>query len=313
MLLDAARELFSNVSASDLVRDYQTLSDLYRRELPTPANITRGEVAAYAAARLPATSAVVARVLREVRACIPNFRPMTVLDLGAGLGAAGWAAAECFPSVAEVDFVERAPWMLAAGRSLSASSPIPAVARARWHAADATSQLGVHDLVMASYLFAELPSWRGPLAIERWWQNTGGCLVVIEPGTPAGYRRLMTARSLLIERGATIAAHWPHDRACPFDSNQEWCRFNVRLARSDDHRQAKAAAVGHEDESYSYVVATRRPTVRSARLLDDPSLRTGHVRLHVCADDGLRHIVMSKRDPRYRAVRRWEAGDRLTS
>jgi hypothetical protein len=159
MLLDAARELFSNVSASDLARDYQTLSDLYRRELPTPANITRGEVAAYAAARLPATSAVVARVLREVRACIPNFRPMTVLDLGAGLGAAGWAAAECFPSVAEVDFVERAPRMLAAGRSLSASSPIPAVARARWHAADATSQRGVHDLVMASYLFAELPPW----------------------------------------------------------------------------------------------------------------------------------------------------------
>jgi ribosomal protein RSM22 (predicted rRNA methylase) len=313
MLLNAARELFSNASASDLARDYQSLSDLYRRELPTPTDITQGEVAAYAAARLPATSAVIARVLREVRGCIPSFQPITVLDLGAGLGPAGWAAAECFPSVDEVDFVERAPRMLAAGRSLSESAPVPAVARARWHATDATSQFGVHDLVMASYLLAELPPGRGPLAIERWWQNTGGCLVVIEPGSPAGYRRLMTARSLLVERGATVAAPCPHERACPLDGTEEWCRFNVRLARSDDHRQAKAAVVGHEDESYSYVVATRRPTVRSARLLDDPSLRTGHVRLRVCADEGLQEIVVSRREPRYRAVRRAEAGDRLTS
>jgi ribosomal protein RSM22 (predicted rRNA methylase) len=256
---------------------------------------------------------VVARVLREVRDCLPNFQPITVLDLGAGLGPAGWAAAETFPSVDEVDFVERAQTMLAAGRSLSASSPIPAVARARWHAIDATSEVGVHDLVMASYLLAELPPGRRASAVERWWQSTGECLVIIEPGTPAGYQRLMTARSLLVERGATIAAPCPHDRACPLDSTEDWCRFNVRLARSEDHRRAKAAVVGHENESYSYVVATRRRTTRSARLLADPSLRTGHVRLHICADEGLQEIVVSRREPRYRAVRRAEAGDRLTS
>ena len=313
MLLNAARELFRNASASDLAHDYRALSDLYRKDLPTPKNITRGEVAAYAAARLPATSAVIARVLQELQECLPDSRPETVLDLGAGLGPAGWAAAERFPSVGEVDFVERAPELLAAGRSLSASSPIPAVARARWRAADATLHCGPHDLVIASYLLTEVTASRRAVAIDTWWQSTGACLVILEPGTPSGYRGLMTARSLLIERGATIAAPCPHDRACPLAVTEEWCRFNVRLARSKDHRDAKAAALGHEDESYSYLVATRERLSRSARLLDDPTLRTGHVRLRVCADQGLEELVVSRREGRYRSLRRAHSGDRLPS
>ncbi len=313
MLLNAARELLRNASASDLADDYRALSDRYRKELPTPPNITRDEVVAYAAARLPATSAAITRVLQELHECLPDFRPATVLDLGAGLGPAGWAAAERFPSVGVLDFVERAPEMLAAGRSLSASSPIPALASARWHAADATSPLGLHDLVIASYVLAEVTASRRPTAIDVWWQSTGACLVILEPGTPSGYRRLMTARSLLIEHGATIAAPCPHDRGCPLADTEDWCRFNVRLARSKEHRDAKTAVLGHEDESYSYLIATRERLNRSARLLDDPTLRTGHVRLRVCADQGLQGVVISRRDGRYRSLRRSHSGDRLTS
>ena len=311
MLLNAARELLTDVSASDLAHRYRELSDLYRRDLPTPMAITPAEVAAYAAARLPATSAVIARVLQDLQECITGLRPATVLDLGAGLGPAGWAAAERFPSVSDVNFVERAPEMLAAGRSLSASSSIPAIARARWHATDATSHVGQHDLVVASYLLGEVSERRRPVAVDAWWQSTGACLVIVEPGTPSGYRRMMTARSLLVERGATIAAPCPHDRACPLAVTEEWCRFNVRLARSKSHRDAKAGVLGHEDESYSYLIATRESLSHRPRILDDPTLRTGHVRLRVCTDQGLQELVVSKRERRYRSLRRSHSGDRL--
>jgi len=313
LLLTAARELFHNASATDLADDYRALSDLYRRELPTPPTITRGAVAAYAAARLPATAAVIARVLQEVHECLPDFRPETMLDLGAGLGPAGWDAAERFASVSDVDFVERAPEMLATGRLLSASSSLPAVARARWYAGDATAGYAPHDLVIASYLLGEIAANRRASAIDTWWQSTSACLVIVEPGTPSGFRRLTSARSCLIDRGATVAAPCPHDRACPLAGTDDWCRFNVRLARSKDHRDAKAAALGYEDESYAYLIATRQRVSRSARLLADPTLRTGHVRARVCARDGIGELVVSRREERYRSVRRATAGDRLPS
>ena len=47
---------------------------------------------AYAATRMPACYAALRRVLGEVAARRPGWRPETMLDFGAGPGAAAWAA-----------------------------------------------------------------------------------------------------------------------------------------------------------------------------------------------------------------------------
>ncbi|MGI8802059.1 MAG: small ribosomal subunit Rsm22 family protein, partial [Solirubrobacteraceae bacterium] len=47
---------------------------------------------AYAAYRAPATYAAVAAALTQVRLLRPEWRPRTLLDLGAGPGVAAWAA-----------------------------------------------------------------------------------------------------------------------------------------------------------------------------------------------------------------------------
>ena len=66
------------------------------------------------------------------------------------------------------------------------------------------------DLVTLSYVLDELPpDAQGPL-IDRLWALTKGALVVVEPGTPAGWNRILAVRQRLaqIEQallGASVA------------------------------------------------------------------------------------------------------------
>lgn len=56
--------------------------------------------AAYAIMRMPACYAVIAKVLHELRTCLPDFVPASMLDFGAGPGTATWAAREVRPDPA---------------------------------------------------------------------------------------------------------------------------------------------------------------------------------------------------------------------
>jgi ribosomal protein RSM22 (predicted rRNA methylase) len=312
-LLEAADGLLHANAPSDLAREYAALSDRYRRGLATPRALTRAAVLAYAAARLPATLAATARVLADLRVGLPDWRPRTALDLGAGLGSAGWAAAAAFPSIEHVTFVERNEEMRAVGAALAITAELPAVARAAWLAGDATSSApkGSRDLVLGAYVLGELPERERRAIAGRWWEMTAGCLVLIEPGTPDGYRRLIDARRELIDRGATIAAPCPHDGACPL-TDGDWCHFMVRVERSAAHRDAKSATLPYEDEKYSYVTATRLTPVAEPRVLRHPVRRAGHVRLQLCDLDGASEVVVSKREgDRYRAARDARWGDRF--
>src|SRR5204862_6971891 len=116
--------------------------------------------------------------------------------------------------------------------------------------------------------------------VERAWTATAGAVVVVEPGTPAGYERVLDARDRLIAAGARVVAPCPHDRACPLAGTTDWCHFAVRVARSSAHRRAKEARLGHEDEKFSYVVAARGDARRAAaRILRHPQVRPGHIQL----------------------------------
>ena len=121
------------------------------------------------------------------------------------------------------------------------------------------------DLVTASYLLNELPEAARPRLIERLWQATAGVLVIVEPGTPAGYSRILAARDALIRHGANVIAPCPHAQACPLVA-PDWCHFAARVARSRRHRLAKAATVPWEDEKFSYVALAREPNASAPGL-----------------------------------------------
>ena len=72
----------------DLASAARRLSEAYRKT-GTSSIESPLEAAAYAASRMPATFAALSAAFREIDAGIDS-----VLDLGAGAGAAGWAAKE---------------------------------------------------------------------------------------------------------------------------------------------------------------------------------------------------------------------------
>lgn len=58
---------------------------------PTYEEIT---TATYAATRFPGTFAAIVRVFDELKSRLPDFKPKSMLDFGAGPGTAIWAAQE---------------------------------------------------------------------------------------------------------------------------------------------------------------------------------------------------------------------------
>ncbi len=195
----------------------------------------------------------------------------------------------------------------------------------QWQCADlrALPNLPEHDLVIMSYSLGELrdddrdrglqdacdAASRG--IIERAWAATRRALIVIEPGTPFHFNRLLTARAELIRAGAFIAAPCPHASACPMASVNDWCHMPARVERTSLHRRLKAAALPYEDEKFSYVIATREPVERAAaRIVRRPEIQKGFVTLTLCTPDGLQRegVTRSDRDA-FRRARKADWGD----
>ena len=162
----------------------------------------------------------------------------------------------------------------------------------------------------ASYVAGEIAPAEHRAFARMLWAASAQALVVIEPGTPAGYGRIIEIRNLLIADGAHVAAPCPHDDACPLTA-PDWCHFAQRLPRSRDHLQVKGAAVPFEDEKFSYVALVRAPLPRiDARVLAPPVVTKGAVSAKLCTADGVVHDVAARRDAAtYRRNKSWRWGD----
>lgn len=286
----------------------------YRGTTPTDAPILRdrSDVAAYAAYRMPATFEAVRSCLAALREAAPDWVPATHTDIGGGTGAASWAVAGAWdgPRTTVLDWSEPA---LALGRELAAASGAPGLRAATWERA----RIGVSpapdptDLVTVSYVLKELtPEDRA--AVVDAAAAAAQAVVIVEPGTPDGYDRVIEARERLIAAGMGIAAPCPHDDTCPIERSTDWCHFSARVSRSSLHRQVKGGTLSHEDEKFSYVVATRFPTAPAgARVTRRPQIRKGQVLLELCTkDEGLRRDTVTKRHGAlYRAARDTAWGD----
>ncbi|RST19309.1 methyltransferase domain-containing protein [Streptomyces sp. WAC05374] len=287
----------------------------YRGHVPTDAPVLRdrSDVAAYAAYRMPATFEAVRAALDALREAAPEWVPGTHTDIGGGTGAASWAVAEAWDATARTTVLDWAEPALALGRELAAASGIDALARATWRRSRISAALRVEstDLVTVSYVLNELTEQdRTALVTEA--ARAARAVVIVEPGTPDGYARIIAARDLLIAAGMTIAAPCPHSGACPIEPGTDWCHFAARVSRSSLHRQVKGGSLAYEDEKFSYVVATRFPVVPApARVTRKPQIRKGQVLLDLCTEaDGLRRDTVTKRHGTlYKAARDAAWGD----
>src|SRR4029077_12088693 len=125
-------------------------------------------------------------------------------------GTAFWAAAECWATLAEELLVEASPIFRMFGEQLEAEMKQPHVT---WRTSDiAVDEIDgePRDLVTLAYALTELdPGLRQP-ALQKLWRLTADTLVIVEPGTPAGWQRILAARRQLIGEGAHVIAPCPH-------------------------------------------------------------------------------------------------------
>jgi ribosomal protein RSM22 (predicted rRNA methylase) len=281
-----------------LKRAATALSDAYREGKPTRLT-SDDQVTAYLLTRMPATYAASRAALAE----LPDLPIRSVLDIGAGPGAAALAARDRFPEATEFTLIERDPSLADAAREFLPDAEILA--------ADVTNvrEFAAHDLVIAAYSLGEIEAD----LIARLSAAARIALVVIEPGTPRGAADITAIREQLLSLGAHMAAPCPAAMPCPL-REPDWCHFAARVERTSLHRRLKNAELGYEDEKFSYVAVVREPlALTGARVLRHPQHRPGLIELELCTTQGPRHERVTKRDKdRFREARKAGWGSRYS-
>lgn len=358
-LANAIQAGLVGAGAPALTAGVQRLMAAYQSgaSLATPALATRTDAAAYAAYRMPATAAAAGLALRQARFAMPGWRPVTLLDFGAGTGSMAWAVASELPSVAAMILLEQSAAAIGIGQAILAAArdaDLPAATWRTWRlpvgqravgqsgdqpaldqpaggppsrsdgrpAGDAPAvDLPTADLATVSYVLGELTEAQ-QAAILALAVRAAPAIMLIEPGTPVGHRRILAARDRLLAAGYLLAAPCPHANECPLAVAGDWCHFAARLPRSAIHRQVKGGELGYEDEKFSYIAAVRpdvagpgappEPVVPRDRIVRRPQQRKGLVTLELCRHDGTagRQRVGKSAGEAYREARKSSWGDR---
>ncbi|TIL44047.1 small ribosomal subunit Rsm22 family protein [Mesorhizobium sp.] len=314
-LRQGVERLLEKVPLPTLKQAAKTLSDRYRAELRDGRLHMAEEIAvkAYLATRLPATYAAVRASLDALSEARPDYAPKTLLDVGAGPGTVLWAALDLWPDLEQAVLIEASAAVRRVGAALATEAM---TARIAWLAGDVTidlADLGPAELVSCAYVLDEIGPASLPKLIDRLWHLTYDTLLVVEPGTPAGWQRILAVRRQLIEAGAHVLAPCPHKSPCPL-APPDWCHFSRRVARSRLHRLAKDADVPWEDEKFIYVAASRHAVGPPlARVIAPSKSGSGKVLLKLCErDGGADEKLFTKRDGEmFKAARRLDWGDAL--
>jgi len=302
-----------DLSRNDTAVRAAAISQTYRDGGGSGAIRSESDALAYALTRMPATYAAVTAGLDALHEIRPDFAPANLLDVGAGPGTATWAAAEVFSSLQRFALLDANDALRMLALSLVRDSArLKDISYGHGEGRTLLENAEAADLVVASYMIGEVSAAERTILAERMWKKTRDTLLVVEPGTPAGYARIIALRSQLIAAGAHVAAPCPHDEECPLAA-PDWCHFNRRLQRSRAHKHLKAAELPFEDERFSYVALTRtKSTMSFARILARPIAGKAAITARICTDHGVENAIAPRRDrAAYRRFRKLDWGDAI--
>lgn len=294
-----------------LVCAAQTISERYRSESGRGKRLLTRDIEAmsYAAVRMPATYSAVSAALAYTLACFDE-PAASVLDVGAGTGAASWAVSELIGSPLSFTCLEREPAMIALGSGLMAADD--RLRQAAWIRHDlAQSPVTQHaDIVIASYALNELDEGGRSEVLRNLWECAQKLLVIVEPGTPVGFAQLRHARKILTDLGGHVIAPCPHSRECPLAAD-DWCQFTSRVSRSRLHKLMKGGDAPYEDEKFSFLAMAKNPgRPVPSRILRHPRKESGRITLKLCAEGGIAEkTVTKKHGDLFKKARKAGSGD----
>lgn len=236
-------------------------------------------VVAYLQRKMPYHYFVFKRLILEVQARVEELKygarsetnyeevkKYSVLDYGAGLGSGLWAAIHCYghEQISRVAAVEPNVNMRKLGRFLTKDLNednkilwVDSLAMIPGHG----GERGKFDIVILGYVLQEIRNQRGRImVIEALWQRLkdGGVMIVVEPGSPKGFRYIHAFRDWVISKDrseASIIAPCPHHDTCPMAKHPDlWCHFSQLTQKvPNDVFPKKPQEPNIVNEKYSYI------------------------------------------------------------
>lgn len=260
------------------------LSENYRKNLSTKKIFSEQESAlAYFFTRFLATYTVAKNILVKL-VSEHSIACQSVLDLGAGLGSFSLAAGDVFSQELQLTLVEENNAMLSLSKKIFSHLKKDAL----WIESTYVNPLDVKplDIAVFCYTLTELEEKDVYQALDNSIELFNRAVIIVEPGTLHGYRRILKIREYLLSKGLYLLMPCPHQKACPLLS-PDWCHFSARLPRHPVHKYLKQAQLGYEDEKFSYLIFSKKPSqTTSARVLMPPRKSSGFISLKLCQKNG---------------------------
>ena len=309
----AIEEKIKNVKLAELKQCASKLSEKYMKQERTGDTLlnTEIEALAYAIMRMPATYGAVYTTLKNTLERIDS-NIQSVLDIGAGTGAATWAINDLLKSN-NIRCFEREQVMLELGKSFMSQNP--ELRDVSWEYADIVKDnLDVKaDLVITSYMLNEIKPEERNKVIHKLIESSNHIIVIIEPGTPEGFKNIKQVQKITIENGLHIVAPCTFQGICPL-SDDDWCHSIVRMERTKLHKLLKNAELPYEDEKFSYIAISKESCDNSGiRILRHPIIEKGKITLKVCHNGNIEKMVVTKKDKElFKNVKKKKCGDLYT-
>lgn len=312
LLKEKINKIVESYSLRDLAKESEKLSEHYRhRDSSRFLDVLSSdrERLAYLIARLPATYAAGYQTLMEMQRRMPEEKIESFLDVGAGPGTLFLAALEAGLPLRQVTLIERDRGFIQLGQKLC--PPVSEIPQ-EWVCQDLKNNFTFkpHDLVVASYVLNEMNGSDRNALLTRLWEVTQKVLIIIEPGTRAGFESLKAMREHLLLQGAHLVAPCPHSERCPSD----WCHFSARIERTSLHRKIKDATLNYEDEKFCYLIFSKKKIEScQARVIRHPYKGSGFIKLQLCSKNGIEEKTLTKKNKQnYLSAKKIEWGDEFT-
>jgi len=314
-ILEKAISLAENFSKKELSQKFKEVSERYRGEKIGKSLLNRDEEAtAYALSRMPATyAAVFSAMLQTLATITKEIELKTLLDIGAGTGAATLAVAEQI-SVEKIICLEREDAMINLGKNLFSSSNKKVVQEAEWKKLDLMQDevLETADIVVVSYMLNELDEMSRLQLVEKLWKQTNQILLIVEPGTPKDFQNMMRIKNFLIEKEAKIIAPCSQEKGCALPK-EDWCHFLCRVERTKWQKDIKDASVPYEDEKFTYLAFSKQEIGKTNhRVIRPPVFKTNFIEVKMCEEDKIVERTITKKEKEfYKKAKKVRVGECL--
>ena len=302
---------------SELLEISKEISDRYINKSGRGKRlVTKDEEAlVYSIARMPATYGAIVTSL-QWSLDIFDETINSVLDVGAGTGAASWASSEVINEELQITCLEREDAMINLGKEYM-QDECTSLANATWLKQDvANAEITQKaDLVISSYTLNEFSDEARIKAVQKLWNATNKLLLIIEPGTPESFKKMKGIREYLIESGGNVVAPCVHNQKCELPE-EDWCQFTCRVSRTRLHKILKGGDSPFEDEKFFYLAISKNSKTATeknySRVLRHPKIESGRITLKLCDVNGIYEKMITKKEKElFKEVRKIASGDLL--